>query len=139
MEQEKNIFQASLSEKEDSLLELMEDEENSNKDFQYQKEQVNKIEKEWQREQKALHKKKDELDQQLGELGIKRQELVNGVELQSLQLYDVIRTRKGNAVVKVEQGRCQGCHIKLSMNEWQKARTGILIQCSSCGRILYLS
>jgi predicted nucleic acid-binding Zn-ribbon protein len=51
----------------------------------------------------------------------------------------VVRTRKGNAVVKVEQGRCQGCHIKLSMNEWQKARTGVLVQCSSCGRILYLS
>lgn len=139
MEQEKNIYLANLKEKEDSLLELMEDEESTNKDLQKQKEHVKQVETEWKREQKALHIKKDELDVQLVELNHKRQELTDGVELQSLQIYDIIRTRKGNAVVKVEQGRCQGCHIKLSMNEWQKARTGILIQCSSCGRILYLS
>jgi predicted nucleic acid-binding Zn-ribbon protein len=139
MEQEKNIFQASLSGKEDSLLELMEDEESTNKDLQQQKMHLKKVETEWEKEQKALHTKKDELDHRLNELSHKRQELINGVELHSLQIYDVVRTRKGNAVVKVEQGRCQGCHIKLSMNEWQKARTGVLVQCSSCGRILYLS
>jgi predicted nucleic acid-binding Zn-ribbon protein len=139
MEQEKNIFQASLNKKEDSLLDLMEDEESTNKDLQQQKVLLKKVETEWQQEQKALHVKKAELDHRLNELNRKRQELINGVELQSLQIYDMVRTRKGNAVAEVEQGRCQGCHIKLSMNEWQKARTGVLVQCSSCGRILYLS
>jgi uncharacterized protein len=139
MEQEKNIFLANLGKKEDSLLELMEDEESTNKKLQQQKEYVKKVEAEWRQEQKALRSKKDELDRQIDELNPKRQELINGVESQSLQIYDMIRTRKGNAVVKVEQGRCQGCHIKLSMNELQKARTSILVQCSSCGRILYLS
>lgn len=138
IEQEKNMFLSKLNNKEDSLLELMEDEEITNRNLQIHEEQYKKIEREWQKEQKALHVKKTELDERISRLNDKRQELINGVELQSLQVYDTVRTRRGNAVARVEQGRCQGCHIKLSMNEWQKARTGVLVQCSSCGRILYL-
>ena len=138
MEQEKEMFQASLSKKEDSLLDLMEEEEAANKKFKVQKEHLSDIEKEWQQQQKELISEKDKLETQLNQLNEKKQELVSGIEPQELQVYEFVRARKGNAVVKIEQGRCQGCHIKLPMNEWQKARTGTLVQCSSCGRILYL-
>ena len=100
--------------------------------------ELSDIEKEWQQQQKELISEKDKLETQLNQLNEKKQELVSGIEPQELQVYEFVRARKGNAVVKIEQGRCQGCHIKLPMNEWQKARTGTLVQCSSCGRILYL-
>ena len=139
MEQEKEMFQANLSKKEDSLLDLMEEEEAGNKDLKTREGQLSDIEREWKQRQKELVSDKETLETQLNQLNDKREELVSGIEPQELQVYNVIRVRKGNAVVRVEQGRCQGCHIKLPMNEWQKARTGALVQCSSCGRILYLS
>ena len=138
MEQEKDMFQASLNKKEDSLLDLMEEEEAANKRFKIQEEYLSNITKEWKQQQKELVSDKDRLETQLNQLNEKRNELVSGIEPQELQVYEFVRSRKGNAVVRVEQGRCQGCHIKLPMNEWQKARTGTLVQCSSCGRILYL-
>ena len=138
MEQEKDMFQANLNKKEDSLLDLMEEEEVANKDLRTQKGHLSDIEREWQQRQKELVIDKEALENQLNQLDDKRAELISGIEAQELQVYEVIRGRKGNAVVRVEQGRCQGCHIKLPMNEWQKARTGALVQCSSCGRILYL-
>jgi predicted nucleic acid-binding Zn-ribbon protein len=139
MEQEKEMFQANLSKKEDSLLDLMEEEEADNKDLKTRERHLSDIKQEWKQRQKELVSDRETLETQLNQLNDKRKELVSGIESQELQVYDVIRVRKGNAVVRVEQGRCQGCHIKLPMNEWQKARTGALVQCSSCGRILYLS
>ena len=138
MEQEKDMFQANLNKKEDSLLDLMEEEEVANKDLRTREGRLSDIEREWQQRQKELVIDKEALENQLNQLDDKRAELISGIEAQELQVYEVIRGRKGNAVVRVEQGRCQGCHIKLPMNEWQKARTGALVQCSSCGRILYL-
>ena len=138
MEQEKDMFQASLDKKEDSLLDLMEEEEAANKKLKIQVEHLSDIEKEWKKQQKELISEKDKLDTQLNQLNEKREEAISGIEAQELQVYEFVKSRKGNAVVRVEQGRCQGCHIKLPMNEWQKARTGSLVQCSSCGRILYL-
>ena len=138
MEQEKDMFQASLDKKEDSLLHLMEEEEAANKKLKIQEEHLSDIEKEWKKQQKELISEKDKLDTKLNQLNEKREEAISGIEAQELQVYEFVKSRKGNAVVRVEQGRCQGCHIKLPMNEWQKARTGSLVQCSSCGRILYL-
>jgi predicted nucleic acid-binding Zn-ribbon protein len=138
MEQEKDMFQANLSKKEDSLLDLMEEEQVAKKHPRTQKGHLSDIEREWQQRQKELITDKETLETQLNQLNDKRAELISGIESQELQVYEVVRGRKGNAVVRVEQGRCQGCHIKLPMNEWQKARTGALVQCSSCGRILYL-
>jgi predicted nucleic acid-binding Zn-ribbon protein len=138
MEQEKEMFQASLSKKDDSLLDLMEAEEAANKKYKIQEGLLSSIEKEWQQQQKELVSEKDKLESQLNRLNGRRDDLVSGIEEKELQVYEFVRSRKGNAVVRVEQGRCQGCHIKLPMNEWQKTRTGALVQCSSCGRILYL-
>ena len=39
---------------------------------------------------------------------------------------------------RVEQGICRGCRISLPTTDLQQARSGKLVQCSSCGRILFL-
>ncbi|MDI6814491.1 MAG: hypothetical protein QMC90_00160 [Dehalococcoidales bacterium] len=41
--------------------------------------------------------------------------------------------QRGTAVAKVEQGLCRGCRISLSTAKLQQARSGSLVQCSSCG------
>ena len=138
LEKEKELFKAKLGQKEDNLLDLMAETETSQDKIKTDSERLKKLEVDWQREQKELTQRQAEVKGRLSELSRKRQAMASEIDPQTLALYDSIKQRKGQAVVKVSQGRCHGCHLNLSMNEWQRARAGALIQCSSCGRILYL-
>lgn len=138
LEKEKDIFKAKLRQKEDNLLDLMAEVETTQDRIKIAGERLKKLEGEWQREQEDLTQRQAEVKSRLSGLDKRRKALVSEIDPQTLGLYDSVKQRKGQAVVKVAQGRCHGCHLNLSMNEWQRVRAGDLIQCSSCGRILYL-
>lgn len=137
-EKELEIFKAKLRQKEDELLDLMAEIETIEDRLKTGREQVKRLEEEWQREQGVLNRKQTEVNSQLSELLGRRQALVSELPPQHVELYEGLKSRKRLAVVRVEQGRCHGCHLTLSISEWQRARSGDLAQCSSCGRILYL-
>jgi predicted nucleic acid-binding Zn-ribbon protein len=138
LEQELQSFSVKLRGKEDDLLELMNEEEITRKSIAVQSERVVGLEEDWQQQQKVLMKKKQEVEKQLLDLDKKRQEAASSIDSQALSLYEGLRLKRGQAVVRVEQGMCQGCRITLPMNEWQRAKSGTVVQCSSCGKILYL-
>jgi len=138
LEKELEIFKAKLRQKEDDLLDLMAEIEAAQDNIKINGERLSKLEGEWQQEQKALSQRQAKVKSRLSDLSRKRQALASDIAKQTLELYEVIRSRKGQAVVKIEQGRCQGCRLNLAVNELQRARAGDLIQCSSCGRILCL-
>lgn len=138
LEQEAGGLKDRLGQKEDELLELMNEEEVTQKNIAMQAGQVVKVEVEWQQQQKALMQKRNEVESRLLEFENKRQAFIATIDAQSLGVYEGVRLKRGPAVVKVEQGRCQGCHITLPVNEWQKTKSGVVVQCSSCGKILYL-
>jgi predicted nucleic acid-binding Zn-ribbon protein len=93
---------------------------------------------EWQREQEQLRNDKAALESSLSRLKEKRQTLAAEVDPRTMALYDRLRKGKEFAVARVEQGICRGCRISLPSSELQQARSGALVQCGSCGRILYL-
>jgi len=138
LEKEMEIFKAKLRQKEDNLLDLMAEIEAAQDKIKAEGERLKKLEADWRQEQDELAQRQAKVKSRLSELSQKRQAMTSEITPQTLELYDGIRQRKGQAVVKVSHGRCHGCHLNLSMNEWQRARAGDLIQCSSCGRILYL-
>jgi predicted nucleic acid-binding Zn-ribbon protein len=138
LEKELDIFKAKLGQKEDDLLDLMAEIESVQDKIKINSERLSKLEGEWQQQQKDLTQKQAKVKSRLSDLNRKRQALAADITKQTLELYEVIRLRKGQAVVKIEQGRCQGCRLNLAVNELQRARAGALIQCSSCGRILCL-
>jgi len=138
IEQEAGNFKAEMAKREDSLLELMAEEDALHKNVLKQSEQVKIVEKSWKQEQEILTRKKDGLEKEMSRLLKDRQEVASSIDSQTLFLYDSLKSRKGEAVVRVEQGRCQGCRLTLPVNEWQRVRTGTLVQCSSCNKILYL-
>ena len=92
-------------------------------------------------EQEELRRREVELTQEIATLEERRAEQESGVNGSLLRLYnELIATRQGRAVAKVEGGACQGCRISLPMNLLQRARSGTdVVQCSSCERILYVS
>jgi len=74
----------------------------------------------------------------LDDLEKRRAAVVSSLSPDVLELYRSAKPARGAAVVKIDRGRCQGCRISLSMAELQRARTGAVVRCSNCGRILYL-
>jgi predicted nucleic acid-binding Zn-ribbon protein len=138
LEKELDIFKNKLRLKEDNLLDLMAEIEAAQDKIKVNVEKLKKLEEEWQRRQMELTQRQSEVENLLLGLRETRTEMASDIAGQALDLYEMIRSRKGQAVAKIEQGRCQGCRLNLAVNELQRARAGDLIQCSSCGRILCL-
>jgi uncharacterized protein len=139
IEQESDIFKGQLKTKEDELLEMMNEEEITGNKIKALAVSVEKLEKEKQETCKELTQKRDSQESQLAAIESQRQQYVATIDANSLAVYEGLKSKKGGqVVVRVEQGRCQGCRINLSMNESQRVRTGAIVQCSSCGKILFL-
>jgi len=100
---------------------------------------LKKLKAEWRAEQKQLKSEIEERKEQLAGLTGKRASLSAGIEPEAVEFYTELRKDKGTAVVRVEQGICHGCRISLSSAEMQRVKNGALIECTSCGRILFLA
>ena len=138
LEHEIGTMKSNLKQKEDELLEVMDEAEVAQHKVEQGREQVKKLEVEWKGEQKTLTERESDIIGQINESKQIREELTDTIPAEALELYEGIRTRKPQVVVKVEQGMCKGCRITLPMSEWQRAKAGSLVQCGSCGRILYV-
>ena len=137
-EQVKHLKQQ-LREGEDRVLELMSQVENLQKELASMTDHVRKLEGEWQKKRGALSAEQAELTMVIDIAEKRRGELTANIEPAHLELYETLRAkRQGQAVAKIEQGRCQGCRISLPVSELGRARVGGLVQCSSCDRVLYL-
>lgn len=136
LEKEIKIVRGQIGRKEDALLGLMSQIEEMEAGVRAGGEESARLREEWERTQDTLVRRKGELERALGELGVDRDDLSKQIEPAALDLYQRIRRSRDLAVVKVERGRCQGCHITVPTSQWQKAKSGSIVQCSSCNRIL---
>ncbi len=118
-------------------LELMEQAESVEGEVAELAGKLEQVSAEWQREQEQLSKEKASLEVSLNDLRQKRQALAAEFDPKTVTLYEGLRKNKGFAVARVEQGVCRGCRISMPSSELQQARSGALVQCSSCNRILY--
>ena len=138
LELELKGFRSQVKPKEDALLAFMSQVEEAEVQLATTTEELARLQPEWQERQHRLCQRKCELERALALLAENRNRLVEQTAPEALDLYQRVRVAKGEAVVKVERGKCQGCHITVPTSQWQKTRAGDLIQCNSCGRILYL-
>jgi predicted nucleic acid-binding Zn-ribbon protein len=138
LQHEVELLKAKRDQLETKDLELMEQVESVEAGMSALQDELKEVTSEWQREQEQLGKEKAALESSLNDLKQKRQALVSGIESKAVTLYEHLRKNKGFAVARVEQGICRGCRISLPSSELQQVRSSALVQCSSCGRILYL-
>jgi predicted nucleic acid-binding Zn-ribbon protein len=101
--------------------------------------EYDRLDEEWQFQQKQLAEEIGQLKLDLDDFHQKRQQLAAQIEPDALALYEKVRQQKKPAVTRVEQGICQACRISLSASGLQRARSGQPVQCGTCGRILYIS
>ena len=138
LEHEVKTLKSETRRKEDELLELMSQVEEMQAGVKASAEEIEQLKQEWQRKEEMLNKEKTEVEAELDSLSKNRQELAQQISSEALSLYERIKLTRGQAVAKVEQGRCHGCRITLPTSQWQKAKVGDFVQCNSCSRILYL-
>jgi predicted nucleic acid-binding Zn-ribbon protein len=124
--------------KEDALLGLMSQVEETEAEVKTIAEGLERLKRQWEQKQETLGQRKRELETMLVKLREDRNALAQRIDSAALNTYERIKLTRGRAVVKVERGKCQGCHITVATSQWQKVKAGDLIQCSSCSMILYL-
>jgi len=138
LKQELDSLKKKSRAKEDELLELMGQTEELQAKVEASSREFRELDQEWQQKRQALTASKTEAETELASFTGSRQGLAQGISAEVLSLYEHIKSAKGQAIAKVEQGRCQGCYITLPTGQWQRARAGELVRCSSCSRILYV-
>ncbi|MFH1169051.1 MAG: C4-type zinc ribbon domain-containing protein [Chloroflexota bacterium] len=138
LQQEGNALKAKRDQIEDETLALLDRLELAEAEVAAADSDLKRIEVEWQRQQQQLTVEIAQLKDKLSALNQKRQTVLNEIDPQTAELYHRLRQQKGQAVARVEQGICRGCRISLDSSELQQARSGRAVQCSSCGRILFL-
>lgn len=138
LEKEVKGLKSQTTTKEDTLLGLMSLVEDMEARVKTTAAELERLKKEWEQTQETLRPRKGEIEIALAELKGERNRLAQQIDSEAFNIYERIRLTRGQAVVKVERGRCLGCHITVPTSQWQKAKAGDLIQCNNCSRILYL-
>jgi predicted nucleic acid-binding Zn-ribbon protein len=124
---------------EDQALEVMEQVELATKTVTNLDSELKRLETEWQNQQQKLSAEAEQLKTAIAETKHRRELLEGDIDPQAVEVYQELKRLRGTAVARVEQGICRGCRISLPITELQQARSGNLIRCSSCGRILFLA
>ena len=124
---------------EDKALEIMEQVELATKSVATLENELKLLVSEWQNQQKVLKENLGHIKTVISDLNIKREQIAADIDARTYDAYQQSRKQKKTAVARVEQGICRGCRISLPVNELQQVRSGSLVRCSSCGRILFLA
>ncbi|MBB5353393.1 hypothetical protein HNR46_003650 [Haloferula luteola] len=87
-----------------------------------------------------LATRKKNLQAQIDETRAERAQLAEKNDPELFHLYERLLKKKGGmAVVPTEHGQCGGCHVKLIAATLVKLQGDQeIVQCETCGRILYL-
>ena len=132
-------FKSKRGHLEDGALEVMEQVELTASSVATLNNDIKSLTAEWQSQQQQLSNNMEELKATQSDLKRKRQALSASIDPETIEFYNKLKRQRGTTVARVEQGICRGCRISLSTGELQQVRGGRLVQCSNCGRILFLA
>jgi predicted nucleic acid-binding Zn-ribbon protein len=139
LQQEVELFKARRDQLEEKALGVIDQVEQAEAGVAKTNSELETLTADWQRQQKQLAEEKARLQTLLADLKQKWQRLSEQIEPETVEFYQQLRKGKGTAVARVEQGICRGCRISLPTTDLQRVRGKNLVQCSSCGRILFLA
>src|SRR6266508_2743228 len=124
---------------EERQLEAMLAAEDTEKDLQTAKKDLERVQSNSKEQNRDLTTEGEALHKVLERLNSERQAVVTDIASQTLAVYDQLRKQKrGLAITTIEDNSCEACGSTLTQSQQQTARsTTQLFHCPTCGRILY--
>jgi len=124
---------------EERQLEAMLAVEDTEKDLQAAKIDLERVQSNLKEQNKDLTKESESLRKDLERLNSERQAVVTDIASQALNVYDQLRKQKrGIAIATVTDNSCEACGTTLTPSQQQTDRSTIqLFHCPTCGRILF--
>jgi len=139
LQHEIDLLKGKRGQLEDRALEIMGRVEDTSRNVDTLEKELKTLEAAWQSQQQQLSEQREQLKIKLADLRQKRQLMADKIDPQAVAIYQELKKQKGTPVAKVEQGICRGCRITLPITELQRTKSGELVRCSSCSRILFLA
>jgi len=137
LEQDIGMLKANRNKIDDKILALMDEVESVTEQVASLGDQYKNMEADWKVDQQKLAGDIEQLKAVLAQEEQEKLTLVDGIDPQIIELYNDLKLKRKTAVAKVTQGVCSGCRIQLPSTDLQRVRSGSVVQCSSCSRILY--
>jgi uncharacterized protein len=124
---------------EERQLEAMLAIEDTEKNLQTAKTDLERVQSNLKEQNKDLAQESETLRKDLERLNSERQAVVTDIASQALNVYDQLRKQKrGIAITTVTDNSCEACGTTLTPSQQQTARsTSQLFHCPTCGRILF--
>ncbi len=134
-------FRQRRTEIDDESLEAMTGLEQAEAANKAAKARLIEVQADWEKSIAALRKERARLEAELPGLRAQREQRVKIVMPPDVLVYEKLRGQKqGIAVAEVKNGKiCGRCRVELPLNKQREVKSGMnIINCPSCGRILYL-
>src|SRR5439155_16755511 len=90
-----------------------------------------------EKEKKIAHDRTAEDEKELGEWTAKRDASRSAADPDMLRHYDRVTKFRGSGLAEVLDQKCTGCSVVLRPQTYNEVRSGKLVYCDSCQRILY--
>ena len=78
-----------------------------------------------------------EARQKSGELASQRVQIREGIAEELLTAFDRLAATRGTGLARAENQLCRGCLMGIRLPLWSRLRSGELLRCDNCGRLLY--
>src|SRR6266436_2638871 len=122
---------------EDKILELMVNAEVREKEVKAAEIELNEETAEIEKEKKIAHDRTAEDEKELAEWTAKRNAARGAVDADLLRHYDRVLKFRGSGLAEVLDQKCTGCSVVLRPQTYNEVRSGKMIYCDYCQRILY--
>jgi len=122
---------------EDKILELMVNAEAREKEVKAAEAELKEETADIEKEKKIAHDRTAEDEKELAEWTAKRNAARSAVDPDMLRHYDRVTKFRGSGLAEVLDQKCTGCSVVLRPQTYNEVRSGKLIYCDSCQRVLY--